>query len=92
MVLPDGEAVLGLDALLGDARADDLREAVDVDSIDSESPFDLGTHAFGPGFGTENADLERGRGGINTQALHLLDEVETVRRRDRDQAGFEVGD
>ena len=56
MVFPDHRAVLGLDALAGDAGADHLGQAVDVNGVDAELALDFGAHAFAPGLGAEEAD------------------------------------
>ena len=63
-VFPEVQAVLGLDAFVGDARADHLGEAVDVDRIEREAGLDLLAHRLGPGLGAEDPDLKRAGGGI----------------------------
>ena len=92
MILPDGRAVLGLDALVGDTRPHDLRQAVDIDRVDAEPAFDLLAHRAGPGLGAENADLERGGPRVDAGALELLDNVEHVGGGDHDDARLEVED
>ena len=72
MVFPDHRAVLGFDAFAGDARAHDFGQAVDVDGVDAELPFDFVAHALAPGFGAEDADLERDFIGLDAQALEFL--------------------
>ncbi|NWG72776.1 MAG: AMP-binding protein, partial [Parvularculaceae bacterium] len=44
MILPQVQAVLGLHALVGDAGADHLGQAVDVDGVHVEGLLDLGAH------------------------------------------------
>ena len=59
VVLPDVQPVLGLDALLRDARADHLGQPVDVDRVDAEDLLHLDAHLVGPRLGAEDADLQR---------------------------------
>ena len=92
MVLPDGEAVLGLDAFLRNAGPDDFGEPVDVDGVHIELRLDRLAHGGSPWLRAEDADLERGLFRVNALPLHLLDDGEHVRRRDHDDVGLEVGD
>ena len=55
VVLPDVQAVLGLDALLGDAGAHHLGQSVDVGRVDAGPGLDLGPHLVGPRLGAEDA-------------------------------------
>ena len=59
VVFPDHRAVLGLDALVGHARAHHLAQAVDVDRVDVGADLDVAPHRLGPGFGAEDADAHR---------------------------------
>ena len=86
------QAVLGLDALAGDARADHLGKAVDVDGVHVEGLLDLGPHGVGPGLGAEDADLERGRARVAALAAELIEDRQHVGGRHRDDVGLEVGD
>ena len=58
MILPDVQAVLGLDAFLRDAGADHLGEAVDVGGVHVEGLLDLGAHRVGPWLGAEDAEFQ----------------------------------
>ena len=68
MILPDMQAVLGLDAFLRDAGADHFGQAVDVGGVHVEGCFDLGAHRVGPGFGAEDAEFQRRFARIETLA------------------------
>ncbi len=92
MVLPDHRAVLGLDAFVGHARAHHFRQAVDVDRIDAGADLDVVAHRLGPGFGAEDADLQRRGARVQPLAQHLLDDHLHVARRDHDDVGPEIGD
>jgi hypothetical protein len=58
MILPDMQAVLGLDAFLRDAGADHFGQAVDVGGVHVEGLLDLDAHRIGPRFGAEDADFQ----------------------------------
>ena len=58
MILPDMQAVLGLDAFLRDAGADHFGQAVDIGGVHVERLLDLGAHRIGPGLGAEDAELQ----------------------------------
>ena len=92
VVLPDVQAVLGLDALLRHAGAHDLRQPVDVGGLDAGPGLDLGAHLVGPGFGAEDAVSQRARRRVHALAFHLVDDREHVGRRDHDDVGPEVAD
>ena len=62
MVFPDDRPVLGLDALVGDARAHHFGQPVDVDRVDPGALLDRRAHRVGPRLGAEDADLERAVG------------------------------
>ena len=74
------QPVLGLDAFRGNARADDLRQAVDVDGLDPKPLLDLPAHLLGPGLGAEQADLELDRVEVD---LHLADHIVDIEREGR---------
>src|SRR5262247_367287 len=56
VILPDREAILGLDALLRNAGPDHLGQPVDVDRVEAHPLLDLLAHAFGPWLGAEDPD------------------------------------
>ena len=58
MIFPDRQAVLGFNTFLGNAGANHLRQPIDVDCFEPHSGFDVVTHRLGPGFSTEDADLQ----------------------------------
>nr|GFD61202.1 hypothetical protein [Tanacetum cinerariifolium] len=72
MVFPDHRAILALDALAGHARPHHFGQAVNVDRIDAGTRFDLPAHRIGPGFGAEDAHLQRRAGRIDSLALEFL--------------------
>ena len=92
MVFPDHRAVLALDAFAGHARAHHLGEPVDVDRVDAGLALDLAAHRLGPGFGAEDADLQRSGRRVDALALHFLDDHLHVAGRDHDDVGLEVVD
>jgi hypothetical protein len=81
LVFLDMQAGTTLGALGGDTRADDLRQAVDVDGGEAESALDLVSHRVGPGLGTEHADLELERAGVDACRLERLGDVKRIGRR-----------
>ena len=92
VVLPDVQAVLGLHALLGDAGADHLRQAVDVDGVDVHALLDLAAHLLRPGFRAEDADPQGGRPRVDALLLELVEQGEHVGGGDHDDLGPEVLD
>lgn len=58
MILPDVQAVLGLQAFLRHAGPDHFRQAVDIGGVHVKSLLDLGAHRVGPWFGAEDAELQ----------------------------------
>ncbi|MPM78477.1 hypothetical protein SDC9_125488 [bioreactor metagenome] len=58
MILVDVHSRL-LAAFERDARANDLRQAVDVEGLEAELFLQLAAHLVGPGFRAEDARLER---------------------------------
>ena len=92
MILPDVQAVLGLQAFLRHARADHLGQAVDVGGVHREGVLDFGAHRVGPGLCAEDADFERALPGIQPLALELVEDRQHVARRHRDDVGPEIVD
>jgi hypothetical protein len=92
VILPDVQAVLGLDAFVGDAGAHDLGEAVDVDRMHVEGLFDLGPHGVGPGLRAEDADLKRAFARVAALFAVFVEDRERVGRRDHDGRGAEILD
>src|SRR5690606_22313187 len=92
VVLPDVQAVLGLHALAGHPGAHHFGQPVDVHGVDVEALLDLGAHLIGPGFGAEDADLQRSAAGIDALALELVEQRQHVGRGDHDDLGLEVLD
>ena len=92
MIFPDGQPVLGLDALLRDAGTYHLGQAVDVDRVDVELGLDRLAHRRRPRLGAEDPDLERAPSRVDSLALHLLRDRQHVRWGHHDDGGFEVGD
>ena len=90
VVLPDVRAVLGLDALAGDARPDHLRQAVDVDGVHVERLLDLVAHGVGPRLGAEQAHLQAAAAGVDLDAAELVQQRQHVGRRHHDDVGLEV--
>ena len=92
VVLPDGRAVLGLQALLGHSGAHHLRQAIDVHRVDAQALFDFPAHGFGPGFRPENAQAQRQFMGVYPLAIHLIGDVEHVGRGHHDDVRVEIPD
>ena len=72
MILPDMQAVLGLDAFLRDAGADHFGQAVDIGGVHVERLLDLGAHRVGPGLGAEDAELQRRFARVEALLLELV--------------------
>ncbi len=92
VVLPDVQAVLGLDALAGDPRTDHLGQAVDVDRVQAGPLLNLGAQVLGPRLGAEDADLQRAVARVQALPLELVEQSEHVGRRHQDRVRLEVGD
>ena len=92
MVLPDVQAVLGLHALVGDAWADHLGQAVNVDRVHVEGLLDLGAHGVGPGLGAEDADLEGRFARVVPEAAELVEDRQHIAWRHHDDVGLEIED
>ena len=90
MVLPDVQAVLRLDALVGDARPHHLRQAVDVDGVHGEGVLDLAAHGVRPRLGAEDADLQRRRARVDAAGAELVEDRQHVARRHHDDVRREV--
>ena len=81
VILPAVQAVLHLAAFAGDARPDDLRQAVDVDRLDAEPRLDVAAHGVGPRLGAEDADVQRQFAEVDAHAFGDFGDVERVGRR-----------
>ena len=79
MILPKHRAILGLGAFAGDAGADHLGQAVEIDGIDAEGGLDLRAHRVGPRFGPVHADAQRGAFRVDSLAAQFVSHVEHVR-------------
>ena len=90
MVLPAVQAVLHLPAFAGDARPDDLRQAVDVDRLDAEPRLDVAAHGVGPRLGAEDAGVQRQFTDVDAHAFGDFGDVERVRRRGAEDMGAKV--
>jgi hypothetical protein len=86
------QAVLGLDALVRDARADHFGEAVDVERVHGEALLDLAAHRLGPRLRPADADLQRTGARIEALALELVGDRQQVGRRDHDDVRPEIVD
>jgi len=81
-----------LDAFARDARADHLREPVDVRAPDTEAGVDLAPHRLRPRLGTEEREAEADLRRCDAVIRERLRERERIARRARDHVGTEVGD
>ncbi len=90
MILPDMQAVFGLDAFLRDAGPDHFGQAVDIGRVHVEPRFDLGAHRIGPGLGAEDAEFQGGLPWVQPLAFELVRDRQHVARRHRDDVGLEV--
>ena len=91
MVLVDVGAVL-LVTFVADARAHDLAQAVDVESLQAQAVLDLRAHVFGPRLGAESADAELDLVLGDPQLVHRLGQVQRIRRRTGDARDAQVAD
>ena len=92
VIFPDMQAVLRLDAFIGDAGAHHFRQAVNVDGVHVEDLLDLLAHLVGPGLGPEDADLKRAFARVHAPAAVFVQDRQHVRRRDHDDARLEILD
>ena len=92
MILPDVQAILGLDAFLRDAWPHDFGQAVNVDGVHVEGLFDLLAHGVGPRLRAEDADLQRTFARVETLASELVEDRQHVGRCDHDDRWLEVLD
>ena len=81
-----------LDALVGDAGADDFGQAVDIDGMHVERLLDLAAHGVGPRLGAEDADLERASPRVDILRVEFVEDRQHVARRHHDDVGLEIGD
>ena len=73
-----------------DPGTDDLGESVDVVGADPGIGLDPFTHLLGPGFGAEDARLERKFAHVDAAGRRLFDHEEEVRGSAADRGGSEV--
>ena len=78
MILADVEAVLA-GAFAGDARADDLAQAVNIISLDSQRLFDFQPHLLRPGFGAEYAGFQSQFARLDAHFLHRFGDEQGIR-------------
>ncbi len=90
VVLPDVQPALDLGALDGDARADDLGEAVDVDGRHAQRRFDLLAHRVGERLGADDDRRDGQLADVDPARCRLLGEVQAVRRGTRERVALEV--
>ena len=74
------ESVLGNMTLAGDARPDDLRQAIEVDRLDAKLLFEIAAHRIAPGLGAEHADAQRKLAHVDAHGLRDLGDVERIGR------------
>ena len=84
VIFPDVQPVFRFNAFIGHPRPHDFGKTININSMHIERLFDLGPHRVGPGFGPEDADIQRAFAGIKPLGLELLQDVQRVGRRDRD--------
>ena len=92
MILPHVQAVLGLDAFVGDPRPHDFGEPIDIHRVHGEGILDLRAHGIGPRLGAENPDLQRGFSRIELLGTELVEDRQHVGRRHHDDVGLEIED
>ncbi len=92
VVLVDVRARPLLHALAGDARSDDLREAVEVGRAHPEPGVDLGPHPLGPRLGSHHGEAHAEVVGREAALRERAREGQGVARRARDRVGAEVLD
>src|SRR5699024_8525548 len=80
VVFPYGQAVFGLHTFLSFARAHDLREAVDIDVIKSESYFTYVAYVFRPCLGTEDDYAQCSVSHIHAVSLHAIQQHQHLGR------------
>ncbi len=77
-------------AFLRDARADDLAETINISGEYIPCFFDLVTHSFAPGFGTEYADLPCALARIEADLCRFFSHIHGIAWRTSDYAGLEI--
>ena len=90
VVLHDVEAVARFGAFAGDAGADDLAQAVDVDRHEAELGLELRAHRLGPRLRAEHADLQRELVDRDARLAQALGDVERVGRRGAEDLAAEI--
>ena len=81
MILPAVQAVLPRVAFTGDARPENLREAVNVDRLDAEARLEVVAHGFAPGLGPEGAATDRQLAHVDAHRFGDLGDVQRIGRR-----------
>ena len=77
-------------AFHGHARADDLRQPVDVIGLDAAFLLDAPAHGLGPRLRAENARAQRQILDVDAHFRRLVDEVEEITRGAADRGDLEV--
>ena len=84
--------VFGLDAFVCGARADNLRQSVDVHGVDPEYAFDSLAHGIRPRFGSENPDAHRPLAGVQPPSGIFIHSGKHVGRRNHSSRRAEIQD
>ena len=92
VVLPDMQPVLRLVAFVGDARPDDLGQAVAVHRLDPELAFEVAPHRFAPRLRAAGGIAQRQPAQVDAHAFRDLGDVERVGRRRAEDARAQVLD
>ena len=90
MILPEVQAVLRLVAFAGDARPDDLGEAIGVHGLDAEFRLEIAAHGVAPGLGAKAPVAQRELAQVDPHAFRDLGDVEGVGRRRAQNACAEI--
>ena len=77
-------------ALAGDARADDLRQPINVEGGQAELLLELRAHRLRPWLGAEHPDLQREPPRADTGLPQALGDVQGVRGRGAQDLALEV--
>jgi hypothetical protein len=90
VILPSVQAVLRDVAFAGDARTENLGQAVDVDRAQAEAILQILAHRVAPRLGAEQADAQRRSAQVDAHAGRHLGDVDRVGGRRAQDVGAEV--
>ncbi len=92
MVFPHGRAILGFSTFHRHPRPHNFRQPINIHGADTHALFHRTAQLVGPGLGPENAQTQTQGVRINALALHLIGDIEHVRRGHHDDVRIKITD